>query len=308
MSRIHDALRKLEQGKRGTTAALGAETASIDDFSPLFATPEKIATSAHDFKPQAAPLLIDEDLLSSCQTAAWEPNLKQSLFASPQDGPRPGAEEFRTLRTRLQRMGVKRPLKVILVVSAAAREGKTFVCANLAHAMSTHGKRVLIIDGDLRRPAQHRLWGAPAETGLADFLAGEARLHEVLQKGPFDDLYLIPSGPQHSNPAELISSGRLKALVTGVRELFDVIIIDSPPAGVVSDAAAMADLADGVLFVVRASSTGAKQVASMRAEFREHRVLGVVLNFSEPEERQTYYGYGPVPVASTTSDAATPSA
>jgi capsular exopolysaccharide synthesis family protein len=174
--------------------------------------------------------------------------------------------------------------------------------------MSTHGKRVLIIDGDLRRPAQHRVWGAPAETGLADFLAGEAELHEVLQKGPFEGLYLIPSGPQRGNPAELISSGKLKALVTGMRELFDVIIIDSPPAGVVSDAAAMADLADGVLFVVRASSTSAKQVAAMRAEFREHRVLGVALNFSEQERSEVYYGYGPVPVANATSEAAAPTA
>src|SRR5215469_18918633 len=111
-------------------------------------------------------------------------------------------------------MGAKRPLKVILVVSAAAQEGKTFVSANLAHAMSTHGKRVLIIDGDLRRPGQHRLWGAPCEIGLSDFLTEKAEVHEILQKGPIEGLYLIPAGQHHNNPSELISGGKLKALVT----------------------------------------------------------------------------------------------
>jgi capsular exopolysaccharide synthesis family protein len=295
MSRIHDALRKLQHEKHGISAETGAEPASIEDLFPLAATPET-ADESPNGSAKAARLLINEDLLSACAITKWKPNRKQSLFTGPQDGFRPGTEEFRTLRTRIQRMGAKRPLKVILVVSAAAQEGKTFVSANLAHAISTHGKRVLIIDADLRRPAQHRLWGAPCETGLSNFLTGEAELREIVQKGPFEGLYLIPSGPQHSNPSELISSGKLKALVTSMRELFDVIIIDSPPAGLVSDASAMADSADGVLFVVRAGSTSSKKVAAIRAEFREHRVLGVVLNFSVQEHPDTYYGYSPLSV------------
>ena len=191
----------------------------------------------------------------------------------------PGAEEFRTLRSRLYHLREQKPLKTILVTSALPKEGKSFTAANLAQVMvRQHGRKVLLIDADLRGPRLHQMLGTMPGPGLSDYLQGKNDEFSIMQRGPLENLFFIPSGTSKADPSELIGSGRLKLLLQRVEPLFDWIIVDSPPALLVSDAGVLAKACDGVLIVVRSTVTPADVARKAREEFPEGMLLGVVLN------------------------------
>src|SRR5947209_9433356 len=147
-------------------------------------------------------------------------------------------------------------LKKILVTSALPKEGKSFTAANLAQVLvRQHGRRVLLIDADLRGPRLHEVLGTASSPGLAEYLNGQNDEFSIMQRGPLEGLFLIPSGRRPEDPAELVANGRLKFLLQRVEPLFDWIIIDSPPAVPVSDAGILAKSCDGVLIVVRSNQT-----------------------------------------------------
>jgi capsular exopolysaccharide synthesis family protein len=193
------------------------------------------------------------------------------------------------------------PLKIVLVTSAMPAEGKTFICANLAHAfVRQHERRILLVDADLRWSRLHSLLGAPPEPGLSDYLRGEAGLEEILQRGPQDNLYLIPGGKAVQNPAELLAGGKLKELLDQMAPLFDWVLLDAPPAGPLSDPSIIADWCDGTLLVVQSGTTPYDVAQRVTEELREKRLLGVVLNRAEPAEAGggyygDYSGYGGYP-------------
>src|SRR5260370_13012403 len=148
-----------------------------------------------------------------------------------------GAEEFRTLRSRPYHTREKMTLKNLLVTSALPKEGKSFTSANLAQVLvRQHGRRVLLIDADLRGPRLHMMLGTTSSPGLSDYLQGRSDEFSIMQRGPMENLFFIPSGDEISNPAELVANGRLKFLLQRVEALVDCIIIDSPPAVPASDA------------------------------------------------------------------------
>jgi protein-tyrosine kinase len=199
------------------------------------------------------------------------------LFYNSEQGP--GTEQFRTLRSRLYQMREKQPLKKVLVTSSLPKEGKSFVAANLAQALVwQHGRRVLLIDGDLRASRLHLALGSALTPGLSEYLLGEADEFAIMQRGAMENLFLIPAGRSTSKPAELIANGRLKFLLSRVEPLFDWIIVDSPPAVPVSDAGLMANHCDGVLMIVRSNATPFDMARKARAEFDDKLLLGVVLN------------------------------
>jgi protein-tyrosine kinase len=199
------------------------------------------------------------------------------LFYNSEQGP--GTEQFRTLRSRLSQMREKQPLKKVLVTSSLPKEGKSFVAANLAQAIvRQQGRRVLLIDGDLRAARLHLALGTALGPGLSEYLLGEVDEFGVMQRGTMENLFFVPAGRSTSNPAELVANGRLKVLLGRVESLFDWIVIDSPPAVPVSDAGLMANHCDGVLMVVRANATPSDVARKARAEFDDKLLLGVVLN------------------------------
>ncbi|MGH9353490.1 MAG: CpsD/CapB family tyrosine-protein kinase, partial [Terriglobia bacterium] len=232
-----------------------------------------------------------ESWVSSCPSAAWKPDLRSLLFADP--GSRQiGMEEFRTLRTHLSQMREKLPLQTILVTSALPAEGKTFIAANLAQVfVQQRGKRALLIDGDLRLSRLHALLGTARSPGLSDFLRGKADVSEVIQRGVPDNLFFIPGGDPVSNPMELIGNGRLKGLLHRLAPLFDWIVIDSPPCVPLSDASVLADLCDGVLMVVLAGKTPFDMAQKAGQQFRDKRLLGVVLNHVAPQASYSAHYY-----------------
>jgi capsular exopolysaccharide synthesis family protein len=200
------------------------------------------------------------------------------LFFNGDDRAR-GSEEFRTLRSRLYHAREKMPLKKVLVTSALPKEGKSFTASNLAQVLvRQHGRRVLLIDADLRGPRLHMMLGTTSSPGLADYLQGGSDEFSIMQRGPMENLFFIPSGQEISDPAELVANGRLKLLLQRVEALFDWIIIDSPPAVPVSDASVLAKACDGVLMVVRSNATPVDMARRARQEFPDEALVGVVLN------------------------------
>ena len=186
------------------------------------------------------------------------------------------------------------PLQTVLISSAVPAEGKTMVATNLAHALvRQQGCRVLLIDADLRAPRVHTLLGAPSNPGLADYLQGGASEFEVIQKGHEEGLYFTPAGTHVTHPSELISSSHMKEFMDRVKPEFDWIIIDSSPVLPVADATVLGGLCDGVLLVVRASSTPSDMARKACREFQDSQVLGVVLNTAdESSEYGSYYSGG----------------
>jgi capsular exopolysaccharide synthesis family protein len=232
-----------------------------------------------------------ETMLARCTAAQWSPDPKTMLFLNGDDNVR-GSEEFRTLRSRLYQIREKMTLKKILVTSALPKEGKSFTASNLAQVMvRQHGRRVLLIDADLRGPRLHLMFGTTSAPGLSDYLQGANDEFSIMQRGALENLVLIPSGREVSNPAELVANGRLKFLLQRVEPLFDWIIIDSPPAVPVSDASLLANSCDGVLMVVRSNTTPVDMARKARQEFPDKVLVGVVLNgtSADTEAYSRYY-------------------
>jgi protein-tyrosine kinase len=300
MSRIHEALKKAEQERaatQGNSLPSFATTPVADP--PVFAEPQPVtippAAVAHAGMPAlASPFSIDT-LLARCAQREWKPDLATMLFLNGDDSAR-GTEEFRTLRSRLYHLREKMPLKKILVTSALPKEGKSFTSSNLAQVVvRQHGRRALLIDADLRAPRLHTMLGTTSDPGLSDYLTGKVDEFSIMQRGPLENLFFIPSGTGAADPAELIGNGRLKLLLQRVEPLFDWIIIDSPPAIPVSDASVLAKVCDGVLMVVRSNSTPVDLARRARQEFPEEVLIGAVLNGTSedalPYARYYYESY-----------------
>ena len=288
MSRIHEALKRAEEDRAAALAG-HSESGQIAEVSAK--TP---VTGLSSPVPSFSNQLTYEALLSRCAPCTWSPDIKTMLFYNSEEGP--GTEEFRTLRSRLYQMREKQPLKKVLVTSSLPKEGKSFVAANLAQAMvRQHGRRVLLIDGDLRAARLHLALGTALTPGLAEYLLGEVDEFGIMQRGAMENLFFIPAGRSTSNPAELVANGRLKLLLNRVESLFDWILIDSPPAVPVSDAGLMSNHCDGVLIVVRSTATPSDMARKARAEFDDKLLLGVVLNgtkHNSAEYRRYYGAYG----------------
>ncbi|MFC6018119.1 polysaccharide biosynthesis tyrosine autokinase [Plantactinospora solaniradicis] len=190
----------------------------------------------------------------------------------------PGAESFRQLRTNLR--SVDPTLRILAVASAAPREGRSITAANLAIMAAETGRRVLLLEADLRRPRIAHYLGLQDAPGLSEVLAGRAAAPEVLQQWGRHSLWVMPCGAVPSNPSELLGSGNMSALLKRVRADFDLAVIDTPPLLPLTDAAVVAAAADGVVLLARANRTGHEQVRAMSAALRtvHGRVVGCVLN------------------------------
>jgi protein-tyrosine kinase len=291
MSRIHEALKKAEQERAALQGAPAQPSLATGAANPPSA-PEEFGAAGGSAAPggippfSAMPSLANfslDALLARSPQLQWRPDEKTMLFFNGNDSAR-GTEEFRTLRSRLYHTREKMPLKKILVASALPREGKSFTAANLAQVLVLqHGRRVLLIDADLRSPRLHMMLGAAASPGLSDYLQGGIDEFSIMQRGGMENLFFIPCGREVNDPSELVANGRLELLLQRVEGLFDWIIVDSPPAVPVSDASVLAKGCDGVLMVVRSNSTPVDMARRARLEFPDQALVGVVLNGTNSE-------------------------
>jgi polysaccharide biosynthesis transport protein len=190
------------------------------------------------------------------------------------------AEAFRSLRTAVLFTARGAPPKVVVVTSAVAAEGKTVGSLNLATALAEAGSRVLLLEADLRHPRCHRTLGVDAARGLASVLAGQEELESVIHSLEAPRLSFIPAGTVPPNPAELVSSARLREIVASLRSRYDFVIVDTPPVLPVTDAVVLAREADAVVLVVRGHGTpsGLVREARDRLLMTGAPLLGVVVN------------------------------
>ncbi len=297
MSRIHEALKKAEleraasQGGSPQPNYVTGVPAEASGMPTVEEQPIEVGTGrplngemplTSTMPPFGSPFNLDT-LMARCIPQSWAPDGRTMLFFNGDDKAR-GTEEFRTLRSRLYSAREKMALKKILVTSALPKEGKSFTAANLAQVLARqHGRRVLLIDADLRGPRLHKMLGTTSSPGLADYLQDRSDEFSIMQRGPMENLFFIPSGTEISDPSELVANGRLRILMQRVEPLFEWIIVDSPPAVPVSDSSVLARVCDGVLMVVRSNATPVDMARRARQEFPEETLIGVVLNGTLPD-------------------------
>lgn len=204
----------------------------------------------------------------------------------------PHSESYRVLRTNLQYVKVDQPPRAVTVTSSVAAEGKSFTACNLALALADAGKRVILVDADLRRPQACAYLGLLASRGLTTVLAGEASLEEVMVATKNRMLSAIPSGPIPPNPSELLGTARMIALLEQLKDLADMIVIDSPPLLPVADAAILAHISDGTILVALHGKVRRDQVSRSVEQLDAvgARLLGSVLNRA-PGRGIGPYGY-----------------
>jgi protein-tyrosine kinase len=288
MSRIHEALKRAAE-ERGTPDAIDAALPSVPRKSQS-ETADFLTTGPAEVGEPAARThyLRLNELRADCSHPRWNIDPNTDVFYDGTSGA-PGAEQFRTLRSRLYQLRANQSLQTVLVTSSIPGEGKTFVASNLAHAIARQAERsALVIDADLRAPRLHVSIGAPTAPGLSDYLRGDADELSIIQHGQEGNLFLVSSGSEVANPSELLSNGRLKHLLNFATPIFDWVIVDSPPCLPVSDTNILADLCDGVLLVVRAGSTRV-DLAEKSSQELHRKIIGAVLNAVEPSDLRNYY-------------------
>ena len=214
MSRIHEALKKAEL-ERAASQGGAVQSGELNANPAQEYVPPAMPASAVSAGPSFAAAYSFDALLARCPQGSWRPDPKTMLFFGS-DEQAYGTEEFRTLRSRLYQLREKQGIRKLLISSSLPKEGKSFVAANLAQVIvRQQGRRVLLIDADLRGPQLHNNFGTTSTPGLAEYLRGEMDEFGVMQRGPMENLFFIPSGKAMTNPGELVANGRLKFLQPG---------------------------------------------------------------------------------------------
>jgi polysaccharide biosynthesis transport protein len=196
--------------------------------------------------------------------------------------PRSGvAESFRSLRTNIGFAGLDAPIKTLLVTSAQDGDGKSTIASNLALVFAQAGNRTLLIDADLRKPSIHEFFRIPNDSGVTTLLRmDDPKIDAIAHRSEEQNLRVIPAGPTPPNPAELLSTERMHQLIVRFAADADIVIIDTPPVGVVTDAAILSRVVDGALLVARAgrSKRSAVRMGHTALERVGARIIGTVLN------------------------------
>lgn len=229
---------------------------------------------------------IEKDIALSRGNHSFDPHLVSHYRRQS-----PVAESYRHLRTNVQYVQVDTPLRCIVITSVNPAEGKTTTIANLAISFSQAEKKVLLVDADMRRSKIHTLFGLKNSVGLNEHLFGKASVDEVIQKDVLPNLDIITCGKIPPNPSEILGSKKMKEFIGEMKQRYDLVLFDSPPLLVVTDAAILATEADGVMLVASAGSARANGLQRI-AEFLSGinvKIVGVVLN--NFDVREAYGGY-----------------
>lgn len=211
------------------------------------------------------------------------------VFRNPKS---PISEAFRTLRTNIQFSNIDKNMKCIVVTSSGPGEGKSTVISNLAVTMAQADKRILLIDADLRKPRLHKIFSLFNRNGLTTVLSEELDYKNVINSTEVDNLDILTSGPIPPNPAELLGSNRMREFLEKVKEDYDIVLLDAPPIGVVTDAAILSTKCDGTILVCavgQAVIEAAKNAKELLQKVNAN-ILGVIMN-KVPVNEGGYYKY-----------------
>jgi len=205
----------------------------------------------------------------------------------------PVTEAYRSIRTNLNFMSPDKPLKTLVITSSAAAEGKSLTLVNLALSIAQNGKKVIIIDADLRKPMQHKFFEMTNFNGLSSILTGEISFDEALRETSVEGVSLISTGVIPPNPAELLASRKMEEILKRAHEEADMVLIDTPPVIAVTDASILANKVDGVILVVASHQTHDQILVKSREilERAQANIVGVVLNKYPVHHENQYYHY-----------------
>ncbi|MBI5017296.1 MAG: CpsD/CapB family tyrosine-protein kinase [Deltaproteobacteria bacterium] len=191
-------------------------------------------------------------------------------------------EQYRSLRSRLERLNATTTAQVLAITSAVKGEGKSVTAVNLALVMAGNANRdVLLVDADFRRPNVHALLDLPLSPGLSDYLQGAASEEDIVRRTPFFGLQVVTAGNAEGHPAELLASPEFAAFLAAARGRFDYVIVDTPPIHPISDVNFLVEFVDGVLMVIRAGKTLKHMVQQSAESLPPGKVLGTILNRAE---------------------------
>ena len=282
MSRVHDALRRAEQGGLPPEERLSPLSAGIGSAE----IPALDAGAAPPVRANLHPASIGE-----APVAPFQPAPESHLLDINNSHETP-SEEFRTLRTRLNHLQTLQPLHTVVVTSPSPAEGKTFTAVNLALAQSQLAENVVLLgDFDLRRPVIHNLFQISRAPGLSDYLSGHCKFGEALRRIEGLNLYVMPAGTSVKNPLELLNTRHARALFEELPRYFTWAIFDTPPLLFSADANLLATLADGTVLVVKIGSTTFDNVTRAMQSLCENNVLGIVANGARASELYSKYTY-----------------
>jgi capsular exopolysaccharide synthesis family protein len=299
MSHIFDALQRSEAERGGAeTESLASELLRLANATVLgpaqeariFAPKEELIAPA-----PSAPAVTVQTSSETRELLGQFASLPIVLFpdsklVSITDKESLAAEKFRFLAVRLRQIQQRKPLKRLLVTSTIPEEGKSLVSANLACTLARRKQnKVLLLDGDLRRPTLEKQLGLGRITGLSECLQGSFDLSACVHQLDALGIWILPAGRTPQNPLELMQSGRLSVLMDQLNGLFDWIVIDSPPVLPLADTSIWSRLADGILLVTRQGTTEKKQLQLGLDALEQPKLLGAVINASTDVVHTDYY-------------------
>jgi receptor protein-tyrosine kinase len=291
MSRVHDALRRAEGGLPEEKSP--PVSIAVPPLGPEIRPAEPPAPSSAPGPTNGIPLRLNihSNMLSDVAVVPFTPAPESHLLDLNNTHETP-AEEFRTLRTRLNHLQTLQPLHSIIVTSPSPAEGKTFTAVNLAlaHAHLAESS-VLLGDFDLRRPIIHKLFQIERAPGLSDFLSGQCTFAQSLRHIEGMNLYVLPAGTPVKNPLELLNMRQAKLLFEELPRSFTWAIFDTPPLLFSADANLLSTAADGTILVVRIGSTTFDNVTRAMQSLCENNVLGIVANGARASELYSKYTY-----------------
>ena len=234
---------------------------------------------------------IGPDLLSQVRVVPFTPAPDAHVIDVNRRS-EPPAEEFRTLRTRLNHLQTREAIHSIVISSPSPAEGKSFAAVNLAIAESQlEGNNTLLIDCDFRRPIVHNLFQIERSPGMTDLLQGKAELHECIRKIDGVNVYVLPAGEAVLNPLELLNRVEMKILLEQLPRVFNWVMLDSPPLLFAADANLLSTLCHGSILVVRIGATTVDSVTRAMQAFSENNVLGIIVNGARRGELYSKYTY-----------------
>ncbi|PYF03267.1 CpsD/CapB family tyrosine-protein kinase [Ureibacillus chungkukjangi] len=203
------------------------------------------------------------------------------------------SEQYRTIRTNINFSMPDQELRTLLVTSASPSEGKSTTASNIAAVFSQEGKKVLLVDADMRKPTTHHTFKIRNTHGLSSILTRQCEVHEAVQPTDIENLYILPSGPIPPNPAELLASKNMEAVKTRLLEDYDLLVFDTPPILSVADAQIVSNKTDGTVLVINTGKSQKESALKAKEllEAAKANVLGVILNNFKIEDSHYYYYY-----------------
>lgn len=301
MSLIFDALQRSEEERSGTNlSALPAATELLQQVErqaflewESAQHPEPSKAPRKDSLSVLEPATNDQHLELFARLPSWKvsPGLHSQLV-SLEDNESLAAERFRFLGVRLRHLRRERQLQTVLITSTIPHEGKSMVSANLACILARKAEqKVLLIEGDLRRPALAQMFGLSKLPGICEWLHGNKNQVTDIYRLEGPGIWMLPAGNVAGNPLESLQSGRLPLLMEQLSAMFDWIIIDSPPVLPLADTSVWSRLADGILLVTRQGTTAKKQLQKGLEALDQKKVIGALLNCSQSAAHSENYYY-----------------